>query len=428
MSASGTVMLFIVCVACILCGNRMKAKWKRALLMIVIGFYVLPLPNYKNEIIWRIEEFLGRDIFPEVSLEGKLNEDFMIVHTQDRMILGNKQRVIFILFFISITVAVILICRRLHAYYALKKQVDNYEVQDASGDSSEAFAQIKKELRIRRDVKLYQSSNVSSPVVTGIFRPTVWLPMGQTVGNEWKGVLYHELAHIRHHDLVFYCVGMFTVALHWFNPCCYILLPLIRMVNEQYSDDIAVAHLTKEEQIHYCEMMIQAAGNYTEAPSMGLGASSGKRIIKRRIQRIMGTTKKQIVVAAVAGLLGCVLSTGVAFAYEEPRVQESPSEEYTVDFNTEEYFSTDSDTVVADIPYDDFFTDENGQIYELNEQIRPHLVCTQHSFVSGTQTVHKLDGKGGCTTKYYHAKRCQRCGLLVTGDLYQTTICKVCTH
>lgn len=431
MSASGTMMLFIVCVACFLCGNWMKAKWKRALLMIVIIFYVLPIPNYKYEIIWRTEEFLGHSIFPEISLEGKLNEDYMIVHTQDRMVLGDKQRVVVICCIISIAIALMLIWRRLHAYHTLKKQTEGYKVQSASGGSLETFAHIKKELRIRREVKLYQSSDVSSPVVTGIFRPVVWLPQGEAAESEWKGVLYHELAHISHHDLLFYCVGMFTVALHWFNPCCYILLPFIRMVNEQYSDEIAVAHLTGEERIRYCEMMIQAAGHYTETPSMGLGVSSGKRIIKRRIQRIMGKKKKYVALAAVVGTIGCIMSTGVAFAYEEPQTAETEVNENAVDMDidADTYFSFDTDATSYEMSSDESFVDENGQVYVITDQEQQQrVVCTSHKYVAGTYKTHKKDSSGGCVTKYYHAKICERCRHIVIGELYQTTTCKTCTH
>lgn len=431
MSASGTMMLFIVGIACFLCGNLMTAKWKRALLMIVIAFYVLPIPDYKYEIIWRTEKILGHDVFSEISLEGKLNNDYMIIHTQDQMVIGDKQRLVVIFFIVSVAIAVILIWHRIHAYFSLKKQIDGYDVHDASGEASEAFAHIKKELRIRREVKLYQSSDLSSPIAIGIFRPAVWLPEGEHAGYECKGVLYHELAHISHHDLLFYCIGIGTVALHWFNPCCYLLLPLIRLVNEQYSDETAVAHLTRAERIHYCEMLIQAAGNYTETPDMELGFSSGKRMIKRRIQRIMATKKRHVMFAAVAGLIGCVLSTGVALAYEEPRVAGNQIEEYTtdVDANADEFFYFDSDVTADDIPYDDFFVDENGQIYDTGEQgVQPHVVCTQHLYVSGTHIIHRLDGNGGCITKYYHAKRCQRCGYMVTGDLYRTVTETVCTH
>lgn len=432
MSASGTMMLFIVGIACFLCGNLMTAKWKRALLMIVIAFYVLPIPDYKYEIIWRTEKLLGHDVFSEISLEGKLNNDYMIIHTQDQMVIGDKQRLVVIFFIVSVAIAVILIWHRIHAYFSLKKQIDGYDVHDASGEASEAFAHIKKELRIRREVKLYQSSDLSSPIATGIFRPAVWLPEGEHAGYECKGVLYHELAHISHHDLLFYCIGIGTVALHWFNPCCYLLLPLIRLVNEQYSDETAVAHLTRAERIHYCEMLIQAAGNYTETPDMELGFSSGKRMIKRRIQRIMATKKRHVMFAAVAGLIGCVLSTGVALAYEAPRIEKDQGEEYSIDFDTDSYISLDSNADLSDIeeiPYDDFFVDENGQIYEITEQNQQQrAVCFSHQFLSGTKKVHKKDGNGGCTVKYYHAQICEKCGYIVVGDLYQTITYQVCTH
>ena len=430
MSASGTMMLFIVGIACFLCGNLMTAKWKRALLMIVIAFYVLPIPNYKYEIIWRTEKLLGHDVFSEISLEGKLNNDYMIIHTQDQMVIGDKQRLVVIFFIVSIAVAVILIWHRIHAYFSLKKQIDGYDVHDASGEASEAFAHIKKELRIRREVKLYQSSSdLSSPIATGIFRPAVWLPEGEHAGYECKGVLYHELAHISHHDLLFYCIGIGTVALHWFNPCCYLLLPLIRLVNEQYSDETAVAHLTRTERIHYCEMLIQAAGNYTETPDMELGFSSGKRMIKRRIQRIMATKKKHVMFAAVAGLVGCVLSTGVALAYEEPQTAETEVSEYSVDVGTDAYISLDSDITMDDMLYDESFVDENGKVYDISGQTeQPHVVCTQHSYVTGTYRTHKVNSSGGCVNKYYHAKICERCRHIIIGELYQTITYQVCTH
>ena len=203
-------------------------------------------------------------------------------------------------------------------------------------------------------------------------------------------------------------------------------------MNEQYSDETAAAHLTSEERIHYCEMLIQAAGNYTETPDMGLGFSGGKRVIKRRIQRIMATKKKNVMFAAVAGLIGCVLSTGVALAYEAPRIEEGQGEEYTVDFDIDEYILLDSDanlSAIEEMPYDDFLTDENGQIHEVTvHSQQQRAVCFSHQFLKATRKTHKKDGNGGCTTKYYHAQVCEKCGYIVVGDLYRTVTDTVCTH
>ena len=76
-------------------------------------------------------------------------------------------------------------------------------------------------LGIRRDIRLMESPLVDVPVVMGVFRPVIILPQGLTVSldqNQLKVIIFHELCHIKRHDLLKNTVWLIGRGLHWFNP------------------------------------------------------------------------------------------------------------------------------------------------------------------------------------------------------------------
>lgn len=81
----------------------------------------------------------------------------------------------------------------------------------------------------------------------------------------------------------------------------------------------------------------------------------------------------------------------------------------------------------TEICSDEFFTDSDGQIYMMSD-VQKYAICKNHTYVTGTNTQHRLDGKGGCVVNYYHAKRCTKCGMVEKGELYRSVVNKVCPH
>ena len=83
---------------------------------------------------------------------------------------------------------------------------------------------------------------------------------------------------------------------------------------------------------------------------------------------------------------------------------------------------------IEKLPYQEYFTDENGNIYPVNPSERElHRACS-HIYVEGEVTVHEKQADGSCKVKYYEAKRCTKCGYVVRGKLIRTETYDPCPH
>lgn len=437
MSVSGTMMLLVYCLIRALFGNRLREKWKRGLLFLVMVFYLVPFAAYKRQICeWINEHCPG--LFPEIMLEGKLDKSYAVARIGDRRMPIGNQRYLERFLIVSAAITAVIILYQICRYRALKKEMKKYKLQAVSDEQQRIFENAEHEFSAKRSVELRRSLDMPLPSTTGIFKAFIWLPEdADTYSEDELGdILKHELAHVMHHDLLVYVIGMLIVAIHWFNPFSYLFFYYLRMNGEQYSDESAVGRMSDMDKMRYCGTLIRTSCGHTKKHGIGLGfRARSKKHIKRRIDLIMNKQKKHLAIAIAAGIIGSVMSTAVVLAYEAPATYEYDEsvDISTIDISSdivagEDYFivGDDVELEVEELPYDDFFTDEEGQIFptELNKE----RVSCQHEYVSGTQKKHILDGKGGCTVKYYHAKRCTKCGNVVLGELYQSNTYKTCPH
>lgn len=67
----------------------------------------------------------------------------------------------------------------------------------ACGNILLACNKIKKQLKVNKEVKLYQSNLFSTPFITGIFRPIIFVPEYDFSAKEWDLILTHELIHLK---------------------------------------------------------------------------------------------------------------------------------------------------------------------------------------------------------------------------------------
>ena len=78
--------------------------------------------------------------------------------------------------------------------------------------------------------------------------------------------------------------------------------------------------------------------------------------------------------------------------------------------------------------YNNFFTDTEGNIYELIDNNMDEKAGCSHSYVSGTVSQHERNSNGGCTMSTYYAEGCVRCGDLIWGALKNIETNLVCPH
>ena len=83
------------------------------------------------------------------------------------------------------------------------------------------------------------SDKITVPMVWGIFRPVILLPIG---AGSWqterlRAVLFHELAHIKRQDWVMQMIAQIVCAVYWFNPLVWFAARWMRIEAEQACDD-----------------------------------------------------------------------------------------------------------------------------------------------------------------------------------------------
>lgn len=146
-------------------------------------------------------------------------------------------------------------------------------------------AQRARALGLRRSPRLAVSAEVDSPQVVGLWRPTILLPLDDTLGDDEREMaLMHELAHVRRGDLFLGGIPALARTLFFFHPAAHMAVREYALCREAACDALAV------------DRGRLAAGSYgrlllrlgvTPHPHHALpGASPTFRILKRRLDML----------------------------------------------------------------------------------------------------------------------------------------------
>ena len=103
--------------------------------------------------------------------------------------------------------------------------------------------QLSAHLGIRRHVRIIESSLVLVPAVVGWLSPVILIPAGVLLGmsaQELRGIIAHELAHVRRHDYLVNLVQSVFEALLFFHPVTWWISRRLRIEREFCCDDIAI--------------------------------------------------------------------------------------------------------------------------------------------------------------------------------------------
>lgn len=116
------------------------------------------------------------------------------------------------------------------------RELDNDEALMALDDA-------RGQLGLAADVRLLQSPRVTVPVVWGVFRPVLLLPVDASTwsSDRMRVVLLHELAHLKRVDGVSLILTRIAVSLFWFHPLAWSLERAGRNECERACDDLVLA-------------------------------------------------------------------------------------------------------------------------------------------------------------------------------------------
>ncbi len=176
--------------------------------------------------------------------------------------------------------------------------------------SSPLLKQAQEELQLTNQVELRSHPDLSSPVVSGLLKPTIYLPKG---AERWpektlKMALLHELGHIQRHDLWLAAAARCTCIFHWFNPMVWWLRKALLSQCEYACD----AHLMRRgtDRKTYAHALCDVAEN-TSRPSPALTiAMAGHVPLRERIMQLSDEKNSPSIILAIL----LALTTGSAIA------------------------------------------------------------------------------------------------------------------
>ena len=164
---------------------------------------------------------------------------------------------------------------------------------------------------------------ISTPAVTGLFRPRLLLPHERYDVQELRYILRHELCHLKRRDMLFKLVLLAANAMHWFNPIVYLMLRQADEDIELACDSAATDDLDRAERAAYSRTLLAAVqSNVRALPATTCFGGTVERL-KRRITNVLGAQKKRGL-SVVALVLALTLAAGCAVSWGERAQASSP--------------------------------------------------------------------------------------------------------
>ena len=204
----------------------------------------------------------------------------------------------------------------------------------------EELSVIVKQMGIDRRVELCVNPLLSSPTLTGIFRPCIVLPRADVSQKDFRYIVLHELVHCRRWDILYKWLVQTVVCLHWFNPLVHVMSREITNACEFSCDEAVVAKMGYKNAQDYGRALLDAmvaVGKYREA-STAVTLSANKQLLKERLGAIMSCGEKsgRVRVLTIVLTMCIVLGTVFVGVFPTQAGAAEPSEKI------EEFYEADS--------------------------------------------------------------------------------------
>lgn len=210
--------------------------------------------------------------------------------------------------------AAFLLCQGV-SYVRFRRTVRRWRSGVTRGDYRALLQDTARSLNVTAP-EMFVCEAISTPAVTGLFRPTLLLPHEGYDLNDLRYILRHELCHLKRRDMLLKLVLLAANALHWFNPVVYLMLRQADEDIELACDSAATDGLDRAERAAYSRTLLAAVQSHVRAlPATTCFGGTVERL-KRRITNVLGAQKKRGL-GVVALVLALTLTAGCAVGWGE---------------------------------------------------------------------------------------------------------------
>ena len=218
---------------------------------------------------------------------------------------------------------------RLLASFGYTQRIRNYRTHPVDEFWIKRINHLAGKLQISRRIALLESEMVSVPVMTGIFKPMILLPISlvtQLKPDEVEAIILHELAHIRRKDYFVNMLQHFAEIIFFFNPAVLWLSSLIRDEREHCCDDLAIKETRSKEK--FIRALVVFQEYHLRDTRLALGFPGQKDHLLSRVKRIITNKNKSLNNMEKIVMIAGIVIFGffaVTFSQQKPSAPKSPT-------------------------------------------------------------------------------------------------------
>ncbi|MTI31214.1 M56 family metallopeptidase, partial [Xanthovirga aplysinae] len=171
---------------------------------------------------------------------------------------------------------------------AYSRRLKHYRTKEVEGHWQNKLDELIKKLKLKKAVRLVESSLVKVPLVIGYFKPVILLPLGlisQVPTAQLEAILAHELAHVYRRDYLVNILLTFIETFFFYHPAVWWLSNNIRAERENCCDDLALS--VCNDSLTYAKALAKMQELQLKGPQMAMGFVNKRSEILQRIGRIV---------------------------------------------------------------------------------------------------------------------------------------------
>jgi beta-lactamase regulating signal transducer with metallopeptidase domain/peroxiredoxin len=186
------------------------------------------------------------------------------------------------------------------------------QAKEPDAKLSDLLGRCRGDVGVRLKVGLRLSTNMASPAVCGLFRPTILLPehlVDKLNDEQLRSVLIHELAHIKRCDLWVNLIQTLLQIVYFYNPFVWLANAMVRRVREQAVDEMVLVALGGESD-SYSNTLIDIGEMAFWRPNLSLrlvGVVESKKALAQRIKHIATRPIPKSAKLGIVGLTAVVI-------------------------------------------------------------------------------------------------------------------------
>jgi beta-lactamase regulating signal transducer with metallopeptidase domain len=197
----------------------------------------------------------------------------------------------------------------------LRRECDALDQEELGG----LLRRLCREMRVSRRVAIGMSDRIAAPLVVGVLRPMILLPMSVVSSlsvDQLEFVLLHELAHVRRHDNFVNLLQRFVEAIAFFHPAAWRISAWVRLERELCCDAAVLRRRANPN--GYAETLASLAMPGLSAPYAV--ASLANHQLVSRVRHIMSVQEPSMRFSSkwfVATAMALLISGGFVAAFAQ---------------------------------------------------------------------------------------------------------------